>query len=117
MSLNNAVRDYLAELETELKQLDLWQASPPSPAALASTEPFAMDTLAFHQWLQFIMLPRFRALLDGGHPLPKNIAISPMATHAYRDSLSEHQKLIGLLQQLDILLSGSDPLAESSDNA
>ena len=52
----------LKELEFTLQRLQLWQDDAPSEAALASTQPFALDTLEFHQWLQFIMLERFRVM-------------------------------------------------------
>jgi len=109
--VREAVQQLLIDIEGELKRLDLWQSSRPSAAALESQQPFAMDTLEFHQWLQFIMLPRLQALIDGRHPLPKNIAVSPMATHVYRHELDMHYALITHIQQLDMTLSGRDPLA------
>lgn len=102
----------LERIETELNCLGLWQDQNPAPHELASTQPFAMDTLDFHQWLQFIMLPRMWDMIDGEHPLPPNIAVSPMATHVYRDELENHEGLIEVLREFDILLSGSDPLAD-----
>ena len=102
----------LERVEAELNCLGLWQSHQPPTHALASTEPFAMDTLDFHQWLQFIMLPRMWAILDGEHPLPQNIAVSPMATHVYRDELEHHEGLIMVLRDFDMLLSGTDPLAD-----
>jgi len=102
----------LERIEAELNCLGLWQTHYPSAQALESVEPFAMDTLDFHQWLQFIMLPRMWAMLDGEHPLPQNIAVSPMATHVYREELEHHEGLISSLREFDVLLSGADPLAE-----
>lgn len=102
----------LERIEAELNCLGLWQTHFPSSQALASTEPFAMDTLDFHQWLQFIMLPRMWSMLDGEHPLPQNIAVSPMATHVYREEMEHHEGLIASLREFDILLSGADPLAD-----
>lgn len=102
----------LERIEAELNSLGLWQSHFPPPQALASDQPFAMDTLDFHQWLQFVMVPRMWDLVDGEHPLPANIAVSPMATHVYKDQLAHHEGLIDSLREFDILLSGSDPLAE-----
>ncbi len=101
----------LERIEAELNCLGLWQTHYPPAQALESAEPFAMDTLDFHQWLQFIMIPRMWAILDGEHPLPQNIAVSPMATHVYRDQLEQHDGLIASLREFDLLLSGTDPLA------
>ena len=55
--------DLLFELEEILKAAGLWSAVTPSQEALASQQPFACDTLAFEQWLQFIFIPRLQALL------------------------------------------------------
>jgi uncharacterized protein YqcC (DUF446 family) len=102
----------LERIEAELHGLGLWQNHFPSSQALASDQPFAIDTLDFHQWLQFILLPRMWEMIDGEHPLPQNIAVSPMAVQVYSDKLEHHEELILALRQFDILLSGSDPLAD-----
>ena len=52
----------LIDLEGALRSRLLWDADEPSPEALASTQPFCIDTLDFPQWLQFVFLPRMRAL-------------------------------------------------------
>jgi uncharacterized protein YqcC (DUF446 family) len=102
----------LERLEAELNCLGLWQNDCPAPHELESSEPFAVDKLDFHQWLQFIMLPRMWDMIDGEHPLPQNIAVSPMATQVYRHELENHEGLITILREFDVLLSGADPLAE-----
>ncbi|MBG23208.1 MAG: hypothetical protein CMF22_07100 [Idiomarinaceae bacterium] len=102
----------LERLEAELNCLGLWQADCPAAHELQSSEPFAVDKLDFHQWLQFIMLPRMWDMIDGEHPLPQNIAVSPMAAHVYRHELENHEGLISILREFDVLLSGADPLAE-----
>jgi len=96
----------LKELEFTLQRLQLWQEDEPSEAALASTQPFALDTLEFHQWLQFIMLARFRFLIAAGHALPTEVAIYPMATEVYKDKLKEYALLLDVLARLDETLSG-----------
>ena len=47
------VHALLIDIEAQLRQMGLWQAVPPSPEALASSQPFCIDTLDFSQWLQF----------------------------------------------------------------
>lgn len=101
----------LLRIEAELKHHELWQEHYPEPERLASQQPFAVDTLAFHQWLQFIFLPRMHALVEGQRPLPKNIGVSPMAAQVYSAKLEQYEQLVEALRELDILLSGSDPLA------
>ena len=96
----------LKELEFTLQRLQLWQDDAPSEAALASTQPFALDTLEFHQWLQFIMLERFRVMLATGEPLPTAVAIYPMATEVYKEQAGKYALLLDVLARLDEELSG-----------
>lgn len=68
----------LQRLAEALREAELWSAQAPSEQAMSSTAPFACDSMAFEQWLQFIFLPRMQALIDGAQPLPRNFAIAPM---------------------------------------
>jgi uncharacterized protein YqcC (DUF446 family) len=69
----------LRELEAALHAASLWESVPPAPAALESVEPFCVDTLALPQWLQWIFLPRMRALLDARAALPPKCGVAAMA--------------------------------------
>lgn len=72
----------LNDLEHELRLLDLWSAQAPSRAQLASTEPFCVNTMAFEQWLQWVFIPRMRALAEQRAPLPGDCQIRPMGDQA-----------------------------------
>lgn len=72
------INELLEALELELRALDVWQSLPPSAQALASTQPFAIDTMDLHQWLQWIFIPRMYALIDADAALPKACGIQPM---------------------------------------
>ncbi|WP_066966118.1 YqcC family protein [Microbulbifer sp. Q7] len=76
----------LLELEAELRSLELWEAEPPAPEALASTQPFCVDTLTLPQWLQFVFLPRMSQMVELEHPLPQKCGIAPMAEEYFRGS-------------------------------
>ena len=102
----------LDRIERELNSLGLWQSDQPPVEALDSQQPFAMDTLEFHQWLQFIMIPRMWSLIDAKQPLPDSIAVSPMAAHSYRNAIEQHEQLIELVREFDVLLSGTEPLQD-----
>lgn len=108
--LYQQVNRSLHALQDALQELSKWQSVSPPAAALRSTQPFAVDTLEFHQWLQFIMIPRMQKLVDERQPLPTNIAVSPMAAQVYKGDLKRHRELIAILRQLDKVLSGEDPL-------
>lgn len=103
-----ALAEVLFDLEAALRQLGWWQAEPPPEDALASTEPFCIDTLEFAQWLQFILLPRFRYLLDAGLPLPERCSISPVAEMQFQGLNADTRLLMQVLQRLDDLFPDTD---------
>ena len=69
----------LIDLECELRRTGLWHNETPTAQAMASVEPFCVDTLDFSQWLQFVFLPRMHALLQSEAPLPTQCDIATMA--------------------------------------
>lgn len=91
----------LGQLEVELKRLSLWQAKPPSRQALASTQPFCIDTLTLPQWLQFVFIPKMAELLGHNQPVPSNIGIAPLAEHLYQNDADDKQTLLELLRAID----------------
>ncbi len=91
----------LARIEAELQQLNLWQAAPPSPAAQQSSEPFCIDTLNLSEWLQWILIPRMRALLDGDQPLPGSCSIHPIAQESFGGLEQDCSSLLETLLALD----------------
>ena len=95
----------LDKLEAELRQQQLWSQQAPDTAALASTMPFCCDTLALEQWLQFIFLPRMRALLQRGAALPNKVAILPMAEEAFKPYPQPLTTLLDIISQLDSSLT------------
>lgn len=105
MNKYQAATVLLNHIEAELKQLMLWQDHNPDAQALASQQPFCCDTLDFHQWLQFILLPRMHALIEGKQPLPDKIAIAPMAEESFKTQSKNAIPLIGYLADFDRLLS------------
>ncbi|WP_108125320.1 YqcC family protein [Saccharospirillum mangrovi] len=95
----------LDTLETELRRLSLWSDVPPSPEALASTAPFAVDQLTLPQWLQWIYIQRLRALLDADRPLPHGALVKPYADQ-YFDQQPQlaAQKLLEVIDRIDAFL-------------
>jgi uncharacterized protein YqcC (DUF446 family) len=98
----------LTRIEVELRRLGLWSALPPPAAALQSTLPFCFDTLAFEQWLQWVFLPRFWALLQQDGPLPARCGIAPMAEVWCEDKAVAAHDLIELLRTFDQALTAAD---------
>ncbi|GGA79038.1 hypothetical protein GCM10011369_21250 [Neiella marina] len=94
--------ELLQQLETELKNQNLWQTEQPNEQALASTLPFCVDTLSMAQWLQFVFLPIMQDLIEQRRELPEAIAISPMAEEVYRHELTQRAPLIQILRTIDV---------------
>ncbi|MFG0419350.1 YqcC family protein [Pseudomonas sp. zjy_8] len=101
----NALAEHLLLIERELRVLGWWQEQAPSAAALASQEPFCVDTLTFEQWLQWIFLPRMKQLLEADAALPSVSGIQPMAEMVYREQSGVARRLLELLGEFDRLLT------------
>jgi uncharacterized protein YqcC (DUF446 family) len=96
----------LLQIEAELRQLGWWAQSPPDARALASQEPFCVDTLDFAEWLQWVFLPRMHSIIEHDQPLPAASAICEMAEVRFREQLREVRQLLELLRAFDRLITG-----------
>lgn len=100
--MKTQVREQLKALQIVMCLHNLWEETAPSEEKLASTQPFAIDTLSATQWLQWIFIPRMHALLDGNLTLPKNFSISPYLEESLKNEcyLNEILKPILVLEDL-----------------
>lgn len=98
------VADCLLVIEMEMRRLELWSEQWPGDDALASSQPFCVDTLSFDQWLQFVFIERMKVLVEGGHPLPTVSGIAPMAEEYFRGRAAGGQTLVRHLAEMDRLL-------------
>jgi len=103
--MRTEVAAVLIDIEARLRQLGLWDKLPPSAEALASDQPFCIDTLTLPQWLQFIFLPTIYRMLEQQQPLPDRCAIAPMAEEFFRGSGLPTTELLLALRQVDELLT------------
>ena len=95
----------LIDIECELRRASLWSAEPPSTEALASVEPFCVDTMDFQDWLQFVFLPRMQVLLEARGPLPLQCDIATMAETVWAANV--HAKhVIAVLRAFDQTING-----------
>ncbi|MBV2128229.1 YqcC family protein [Arsukibacterium indicum] len=104
--MSEVVKSLLIQLETELKQQQLWSNAAPAEAALASTYPFCCDTLRPEQWLQFVFLPKLWCLLEAGQPLPAKVRVLPYAEEAFKSRGLSVQPLLTLIGRIDNTLTG-----------
>ena len=92
-----------------MRQLGQWDKIPPSTDALASDQPFCVDTVTLPQWLQFIFLPTLYRMLEEGQALPERCGIAPMAEEFFRGTGLATSELVDALLRVDELLSeGAD---------
>ena len=84
--MHTEVAAVLIDIEAHLRQLGLWDKIPPSTDALASDQPFCVDTLTLPQWLQFVFLPTLYGMLEQQQPLPGRCGIAPMAEEFFKGS-------------------------------
>lgn len=104
----SAVADQLLLIERELRLLGWWSSVPPSAQALSSEQPFCVDTLELHQWLQWIFLPRMKILVESGRPLPAVSSITEMAEVVYAERLGEVRTLLVALTEFDRLITAGN---------
>lgn len=107
MSHYHQVAEVLIDIEAALRQIGCWDAVAPPPAALRSEQPFAVDTLNFCQWLQFIFIPKMHFLVAEQQALPNACGITPMAQEYFRAQQLPVAGLLSALEQMDELLGGS----------
>jgi uncharacterized protein YqcC (DUF446 family) len=98
----------LQSLQHVMSNLGHWSESGVSDDALASQQPFCLDTMNFSQWLQFVFIPNIQALIDTHQILPRLVkgqGIEPMAIEFYKNTQADRDILV-LIRQLDHLLQG-----------
>lgn len=105
------MRDHLLQLlqslETELRSQGRWEDRSPPAGALNSKQPFAIDTLDFDQWLQWVLLPRMNELLARQLPLPSDCAMGPMAEEVYGTEDPGGARITMLINQIDTLINAA----------
>ena len=102
---NAQVLALLDTLEKEMQELKLWGQEAPSDAALQSVEPFAVDTLQFNEWLQWIFIPRLGAMAHANIALPYASGIAEMAEEWLPARGINGSELLVVLRTLDKMLS------------
>ncbi len=111
--LTRQISESLAEIEAELRRLELWEGVSPAVQDLMSAQPFCYDTLEFPQWLQWLFLARMKALVDAGGPYPARSGI-----HAYAEEWAAHAAVEGahllvLIKHVDALIEAPRPSAQA----
>jgi|SRR5579859_6962944 len=100
--LQHNVARYTDEIEAEMRRIGFWQGEPLRPEQLAFTQAFAMDTMTFAQWLQFIFLPRVREAVASNR-FPGSSSVGTQAVREF-DGAAEASRLVTLLAEFDGLI-------------
>jgi len=99
--LQQDVLRYADRIEAEMRSIGYWQSQPLRPEQMEFTQAFAMDTMVFTQWLQFVFLPRVReaAATDS---LPSSSSVGTQAVREF-DGDPNAGDLTTLLAEFDAL--------------
>jgi uncharacterized protein YqcC (DUF446 family) len=96
----------LQTLQQKMTDANHWSEAGISAKALDSQQPFCLDTMSFSQWLQFVFIPRIRAMINAEQALPnlaKGQGLEPMACEFYKSTEADRAIIVSI-RQLDDLL-------------
>ncbi|MAX33662.1 Uncharacterized conserved protein YqcC, DUF446 family [Onishia taeanensis] len=79
MSVHQQLDQAVRRLEATLKASDLWRVEEPSAEAMASQQPFCVDSMSLPQWLRFVFIARLDAMTAAQSPLPASCNVAPAA--------------------------------------
>jgi uncharacterized protein YqcC (DUF446 family) len=96
---------YADRLEAELRNLGRWQDDPPPASAFECQRPFFGDTMAFTQWLQFVLLARIRQVVAEKGAFPRHSQVGAYAVREF-DTDYDAQSLVPILSQFDEFIEG-----------
>src|SRR5215469_17846720 len=98
------VQARLEAIISEMKRAGLWQDQPLAPEQYNFSRAFAMDTMSYSQWLQFIFIPRVTELLRTSGEFPSSSSVGAQAIREF-DGYPEAQGLVTLLCEFDSIFS------------
>lgn len=106
-----------AEIEKEMKAIGCWRQETLPEAAYHFHQAFAMDTMTFSQWLQFVLVPRVRQIVAEQGEFPSRSMVGVQAMREF-DGDARADRLVSLLSEFDGLFDkqdGVERLLNSSD--
>ena len=105
MSGSAALAAALQDLEGELRQWGFWSLESPSAEQLASQLPFCADTLAFEQWLQWVLLPKMREIVQSNSGWPRQSEIYDLAMERFGQLHLDSERLAYHIGTFDALIA------------
>jgi uncharacterized protein YqcC (DUF446 family) len=89
-----------AQIEAEMKAIGCWSEQALPESAYDFRQAFAMDTMAFSQWLQFILIPRVRQIIAAQDEFPSQSMVGVQAVREF-DGDARAGRLVSLLSEFD----------------
>jgi len=103
MADKKIVKERIDEIEAEMKRINMWRDRPLPPEAYNFHRAFAMDTMPFAHWLQFIFIPRVNQIIVSDEPLPQRSMVGAQAVREF-DGDDEASQLVSMLSAFDRLI-------------
>lgn len=95
MSTHQSLQKALLELEASMKVANLWRMPTPDVDALASQQPFCIDTMSLPQWIRFVFIARLNALIDARAAMPAKCEVAPaVAAYLQQEKTPVHHQLL-----------------------
>jgi uncharacterized protein YqcC (DUF446 family) len=95
----------LERIEAELIALGWWRDEPLPHEMMEFRAPFAMDTMPFAYWLQFVFIPSVRAIIARRGSFPQSSHVGAQAVREF-DGVDKANNLIARLIDFDSFVSG-----------
>ncbi|MEQ1967518.1 YqcC family protein [Xenorhabdus nematophila] len=105
MSIEKQILYKLQLIEATMKTVGTWKDYPPKPEAFESSEPFCINTMSADEWLQWVLIPRMRALIEKKASLPTAFSVAPYFEEVYKEEIERLLPLLEHLRALDSLFT------------
>ena len=96
------VQEWTDKIEAEMRRAGYWRDEPLPPEMYNFSQAFAMDTMPFSYWLQFIFIPRVRSIIAEQGQFPSKSMVGVQAIREF-DGDDNADELVTLLNGFDDL--------------
>ncbi len=104
MEIYQLVSTKAGEIEAELKRLGRWSQNTLPDEVFENMGAFGSNTMSFEQWIQFVLIPRIREIVEEQGDFPAESNLAPYAIR-YFDGDSDAHPLWQMLDDLDQLIN------------
>lgn len=95
----------IQRIETIMQEKLLYARERPDEKAFQSAAPFCYDTMTLLQWMQWVMFPRTREMIDKNLPLPTVCEVHPLAEEEFKLIEQQTDDLLAEILALDKLFN------------